>query len=270
MSLMTPTQTVIAVHEPVQNGPLSADDLNQYARTGWVAARGLFSLEETAEIARWTDALVALPEAPGRHMVYYENSLTTPGERVRQRIEDFCPYHDGFDALVRGGKILAAIEQLLGAPAVLFKEKINFKMPGGSGFEPHQDQQAGWSRYAPLFVTALVSIDRATADNGCLQMAQGARLTGMIGEEWKPLTAEQMAGQTLAPAPTAPGDVLFFDSYAPHASAPNLTGDQRRILYLTYNRAEAGDHRRRYYDEKRANFPPDIERIPGTTYRFRV
>jgi hypothetical protein len=251
-------------------GPLSADDLDQYARTGWVARRGLFSAEEAADIARWTDELVALPEVPGRHMVYYEDSLTTPGAKVLQRIEDFCPYHENFDQLVRAGRLMAAIEQLMGGAAVLFKEKINFKKAGGAGFEPHQDQQAGWSSYAPLFVTALVGIDRATTQNGCLEMPHATRLARMIGEEWKPLTAEQIADQDMAPIPTEPGDVLFFDSYVPHASKPNLTDAQRRILYLTYNLAEAGDHRRRYYDEKRANFPPDIERAPGAVYTFRV
>ena len=63
---------------------------------------------------------------------------------------------------MRRGRLAEAIDQLIGAPACLFKEKINFKMPGGAGFEAHQDQQAGWSRYANMFVTALVTIDRAT------------------------------------------------------------------------------------------------------------
>jgi 2-aminoethylphosphonate dioxygenase len=250
--------------------PLSATDLDHYARTGWVASRGLFSVGEIADIARWTDELVALPEVPGRHMVYYEDSLTVPGERVMQRIEDFCPYHAAFDHLVRGGRLRAAVEQLLDGPAVLFKEKINFKKPGGAGFEAHQDQQAGWSVYAPSFVTAMVSIDPATLENGCLEMGDGQRLAGLIGDEWAPLTPEQMKSFSLTPVETRPGDVLFFDSYAPHASAPNLTREQRRILYLTYNLAAAGDHRRRYFDDKRANYPPDVERLPGATYKFRV
>ena len=37
----------------------------------------------------------------------------------------------------------AHVGELFGEPAVLFKEKINFKMPGGAGFKAHQDQQAG-------------------------------------------------------------------------------------------------------------------------------
>lgn len=249
---------------------LSEEDLAQFAASGWLARRGMFGADEVADIIRWTDELVALPEVPGQHMVYYEDSLTVPGARVMQRIEDFCPWHPGFDGLVRGGRLIGAVEELLGEAALLFKEKINFKHPGGAGFEAHQDQQAGWSTYAPLFVTALVGLDEATVENGCLEMAYSPRETGLIGAEWAPLTPEQMAGFDLTPLPTAPGDVLFFDSYAPHASKPNLTGSQRRILYLTYNAASHGDHRRRYYDDKRASFPPDVERMPGKDYKFRV
>jgi 2-aminoethylphosphonate dioxygenase len=39
---------------------------------------------------------------------------------------------------------------------------------------------------------------------------------------------------------------------------------------VTYNRASDGDHRASYYTDKRASFPPDIERAPGVAYRFRV
>ena len=202
-------------------------------------------------------------------MVYHEVSLADPGVRLVQRIENFCPFHAGFDRLVQG-RLKAAVEEVLGAPAVLFKDKINFKMAGGAGFEPHQDQQAGWSVYAPLFVTALVCIDRSVPENGCLEMADAPRLAGLIGEEWKPLTAAQMSAFSLIPVPSEPGDVILFDSYAPHASKPNRTDSARRVLYLTYNAATHGDHRARYFADKRASFPPDIERKPGIEYRFRV
>ncbi|MCR0984257.1 phytanoyl-CoA dioxygenase family protein [Roseomonas populi] len=252
-------------------GPLPATGVAHYARTGWLAARGLFSPEETAEISRWTDELTAAPEVPGRHWVYHEPSLIPGAAPVIQRIENFCPFHAGFDRLVRGGgKLESACAQLMGGPVVLFKEKINFKMPGGAGFEPHQDQQAGWSAYAPLFITALVCIDRATEQNGCLKMANVPRFAGLIGDEWKPLTPEQMAGFALTSLPTQPGDALFFDSYVPHASDPNMTEEARRILYITYNLASDGDHRARYYADKHASFPPDVERIPGRDYRFKV
>lgn len=249
--------------------PLTAEQLGHYARKAWVAAPGFFSKAETARISAWVDELEQRPEGPGVEMVYHEPKRSDPSVSLIQRIEDFCPFHAGFGDLVEG-RLKAAIEALIGEPAVLFKDKINFKMAGGAGFEAHQDQQAGWSVYAPLFVTALVSIDAATLANGCLEIADAPRLAGLIGEEWKPLTREQLAGYPLIPIPSEPGDVLFFDSYVPHASKMNETDRARRILYLTYNARSHGDHRARYFADKRANFPPDIERKPGTDYRFRV
>jgi 2-aminoethylphosphonate dioxygenase len=249
--------------------PLSEDQIVQYARRGWVAAPGFFSPAAATEICAWTIELEQRPEQPGAHMVYHEVSLSDPTARLVQRIENFCPFHAEFDRLVHG-RLKIAVQTLLDAPAVMFKDKINFKMPGGAGFEPHQDQQAGWSIYAPIFVTALVCVDPATLENGCLELADAPRFTVLIGEEWKPLTPAQMANFALIPILAEPGDVLFFDSYVPHASKPNRTHNPRRILYLTYNAQTHGDHRARYFAEKRANFPPDIERKPGTEYRYRV
>jgi hypothetical protein len=254
----------------VRENPLSDADLAQYGATGWVVRRGFFDAAEAGAISGWTDEVTAMPEVPGRQMVYHEPSLVAPGARVIQRIENFCPYHEHFDALVRHSRLSRAADQLLGAPSCLFKEKINYKMAGGAGFEPHQDQQAGWTRYAPIFVTALVCIDRATVANGCLEMPTMPRLSHLIGAEWRPLTDDEMASFALEPVETDPGDVIFFDSYVPHSSQPNLTSDARRILYLSYNRLSDGDHRLQYFAEKRANFPPDIEREPGKEYKFRV
>ena len=243
--------------------------IEHYAAKGWASVPGFFSDGEVAQISDWVDELSSRPERPGTHMVYHEDKFDDASVRLVQRMENFCPFHPGFEELVNG-RLKAAVERILGGPAVLFKDKINLKMPGGAGFEAHQDQQAGWSRYAPLFVTALVCIDPATVENGCLEIADSARFTGLIGEEWKPLTADQMAAFALKPLPCSPGEVIFFDSYVPHASKPNRTDHARRILYLTYNAAAYGDHRELYFAEKRANFPPDIERKPGTEYRFRV
>jgi ectoine hydroxylase-related dioxygenase (phytanoyl-CoA dioxygenase family) len=248
---------------------LTLEQIADYQGQGWVRAAGFFAPEAVAAISRWTDEILERPQARGEHMVYYEPDFRTPDARIVQRIEFFCGFHPEFEALVQGD-LRTAVADLLGAPARLFKEKINFKLPGGAGFEPHQDQQAGWSAYAPLFVTALVSIDAATLENGCLEMAHGPRPAQLIGEEWRPLQPGEMAGLDLRPIPTAPGDVLFFDSYAPHASKRNETEAARRILYLTYNRSADGDHRARYFADKRASFPPDIERDPAREYRFRV
>ena len=72
------------------------------------------------------------------------------------------------------------------------------------------------------------------------------------------------------PCPTKAGDVVYFDSFVPHRSAPNLSETPRRVLYITYNRLSEGDHRERYYAEKRKAYPPDCERDPDKVYEYRV
>ena len=248
----------------------SEERLRAWKRDGFVVVRGLFAQEAVARISRWTEELAAWPEVPGRHMVYYEPSLIEPGKRILQRIENFYPYHSDFRALIDSPALHGCVESLLGEPAVLFKDKINFKLPGGDGFKPHQDQQAGWWDYAGLFVTALVAIDASTEENGCLELTAGQHCRGLVGRAWEPLSPEDMAGMTFRAYPAAPGDAVFFDSFVPHRSGPNRTGTPRRALYITWNRRSEGDQRARYYADKRKSFPPDIEREPGRAYRFRV
>lgn len=250
----------------MRTGPAPAE-LTAFERDGFLAVGGFLEPAHLEDVRRWTDEIAAEPEVAGRQMVYYEDSLVLPGRRIVQRIENFCPFHPGFDHLLRHGPLLDWAGALLGGEAVLFKDKINFKLPGGDGFKPHQDQQAGWTIYASLFVTAMLSIDESTIENGCLEIAAGRHKEGLIGDEWRPLEPE---GLDLDPLPTKAGDAIFFDSFVPHASGPNQTRSPRRILYVTYAMAKHGDQRARYFADKRRDFPPDIERDPGRTYTFRV
>ncbi len=262
-----PAGTEAAVDAGVGSRLPTADEVATMRSTGTLVVRGFFSAAETAALIAWTGEVAAAPEVAGGQMVYHEDSLLEPGRRVVQRIEDFCPHHPGMDEVSRRGALSRWLAALMGGETVLFKDKINFKYPGGAGFAAHQDQAAGWTAYAPVFVTALVTIDPATISNGCLEIAAAPRVRGLIGAEWTPLPEEALG---LVAVPTEPGDVIFFDSFVAHASKANLTASQRRVLYLTYNLAAEGDHRRRYFEEKRAAFPPDIERRPGESYVFRV
>ncbi|MDP9573973.1 UNVERIFIED_ORG: ectoine hydroxylase-related dioxygenase (phytanoyl-CoA dioxygenase family) [Agrobacterium larrymoorei] len=249
---------------------LSKEQVAFFDSHGWVLVPGFFDAKTTSDLLSWTEEVTGMPEVAGGNMVYHEPSLLDPGALVIQRIENFCPRHAGFDELVRQSSLVKAVSQVLGGDACLFKDKINFKMSGGAGFDVHQDQQAGWSKYAPLFITALVCLDAATTANGCLEMAQIPRLKKLIAPEWRPVAEEELAGVELFPVPTEPGDLLLFDSFALHASKPNLSETKRRLLYLTYNLRSEGDHREAYFEDKRASFPPDIEREANTTYTFKV
>ena len=246
---------------------LTQDQIDDFYNSGSLVVRGAFAPEEAKRIQTWSDELVALPEAPGRQWVFHEKSLKNPGKKLISRIEYIHPFHAGFKELAEA--LRAPVGQLLGEEAVLFKEKVNFKMPGGDGFKPHQDSQAGWDKYANFFISVLVCIDEATVENGCLEVVAGHHKRGLF-RSWEPLTEDNMQGMVFVPVPTKPGDLIFFDCYAPHQSQPNLSDKIRRLYYATYNKLSAGDHQAQYYADKRKNYPPDIERDPAKTYVFRV
>ena len=183
------------------------------------------------------------------------------------RIENISPFHPGFAEL--SAALKAPVAQILGEAAVLFKEKVNFKKPGGDGFLAHQDSQAGWWKYTDYYVTVMLSIDEATVENGCLQLAAGHHKNGIF-REWEPLTPEDMSGMAFVSCPTEPGDMIIFDSYTPHASDPNLGDAVRRLYFATYNRLSDGDHLAAYHADKYASYPPDIDRDPDRDYTYKV
>ena len=55
---------------------------------------------------------------------------------------------------------------------MLYKEKINYKLPGGAGYAPHQDAPA--YRFVDTHVSCMVAIDDASAANGGLEVVSGA------------------------------------------------------------------------------------------------
>ena len=180
-------------------------------------------------------------------------------------------YHAGLNYLLNGQKLLSLCAQLLFEEAVLYKEKINYKLPGGEGFAPHQDVAAGWWMYGQsMHISTLVAVDEATLANGCLEVAHGEHRRGIIGEPWKEVDPTEAAKMDWKFVETKPGDVVFFDSFVPHRSAPNTTQRPRRVLYATYAKASEGDFRAQYYADKRLSFPPDIERPAGKEFDYKI
>ena len=118
---------------------LSDDLIDGFHRDGFTFLPGSFGSAEMEQIERWATEVQNLPEISGKQWVYHEPSLNGSGEDLINRIEMISPFHAGFESLI--DVLKAPVAQLLGAEAVLFKEKINFKMPGGDGFKPHRDAQ---------------------------------------------------------------------------------------------------------------------------------
>lgn len=227
---------------------LSPEQRREWETTGTLALRGVLSPERVAELRRWIEEVESWAKAgrPGMH--HFEQ--TPAGPRVA-RSEDFEPHHAGLSGFLRRGLLAEVLEQLFGEPPVLFKEKINYKHPGGGGFAPHQDAPA--YRFVDFHISCMVPLDPATVESGCLYFAPGhdqgtlPNIDGRIREDW-------VERADWRPLEVAPGDVVFFDSYAPHRSGTNRSDTSRRVMYLTYNAASLGDLREAYYADKRAEF----------------
>jgi 2-aminoethylphosphonate dioxygenase len=246
---------------------ISKQQIEQFKTDGFLLIKSGFNQEEISKIESWTTEISEIPEKSGTHWVYHEKSKLKPDINLINRIENISPFHSGFAELSKA--LEQPISQLFDEESILFKEKINFKMPGGDGFKPHQDSQAGWEDYAKYFISVMVCIDEATVENGCLQMVSGFQGKGLY-REWEPLTDEDMSNMDFVHYPTQPGDIVFFDCYTPHASEPNLTNTTRRLYFATYNKLSEGDHLEKYYTDKYKSFPPDIDRVEGKEYIFRV
>ena len=92
----------------------------------------------------------------------------------------------------------------------------------------------------------------------------------IYGTPDSPLELKDIPDLSLVEYESAPGDIFLFDSYVPHASNPNNSKDQRRNIYLTYNRKSQGSHHSLYYEDKYQSYPPNAYRNNETEYSYKV
>ena len=90
----------------------------------------------------------------------------------------------------------------------LWKDKINFKLPGGQAFEPHQDVQARWNTYNQSFhVSLVIAIDPANKSNGPLEVAPfAAARRDMLGAYGTRLSDDVEAALDWKMVEMEPGD----------------------------------------------------------------
>jgi len=253
--------------------PVSEEQLDSWRRDGFLLVRAddaWAAPESVKHLVEWADDLGTWKETPGKWMMYFSESLKDKS-RLLHRIENFFPYHEGFNSTFNSPSFISVLSQLFDEEAILYKEKINFKLPGGEGFSPHQDHAAGWWLYGhKLHISVLVTIDEATKENVCLEVVAGKHKQGLLGGQFEGIPQEMVDQFEWITCETKPGDIIFFDSYVPHRSAPNLSDKPRRVLYATYNRKSEGDYRAQYYADKRKSYPPDCEREEGKTYTYKI
>jgi hypothetical protein len=227
---------------------LAIDDaVRQFELRGWVVL-DLLPRSTRALLAEWADEVAALPESTG---VLQHREQTDTGPQLC-RSEHFVEVHAPLRTLLTDGPMLDVAGALLGEPAVLYKEKINHKLPGGAGYSAHQDAPA-----YPLLanhVSAMVAIDDADADNGGLEVVSRCFDRVLPMDDRGCVDRSVEATLDWEPVDVPAGSTLWFHSRTPHRSAANRSTRPRRALYPTYNAAREGDRRREYYAAKNAAF----------------
>jgi ectoine hydroxylase len=221
----------------------NADTLASYHRNGFVLARGLLSAAEVGLLNGEMPRLLEGDDADGLHR---ERERSGAVRQVYLAHRHSHPYRE----LVRDERILGAVKQVIGNDVYVWHSKINVKDAfEGTVWLWHQDF-GYWINdgVEARFVSAMVFLDRATANNGCLMVVPGSHTWGVLPhysdevttsyKQWciqLPTLRERLREEMIQPITGEPGDVLFFDPNLVHASGHNLSPLPRKSLILCYN-----------------------------------
>lgn len=124
----------------------------------------------------------------------------------------------------------------------LFSDKLNVKRPGGAPFPWHQEAPY-WvfgAERVDMIVSALVYLDDATKENGCLWVIprshrsgtlEGLEDRGVLGALY---TDVAPLGGGAQPAELPAGSVLYFHHDLVHGSQSNRSRTSRRVFVAAY------------------------------------
>ncbi len=230
----------------MQFEPFAADDpasAAHFDEHGWALVATMDD-ETAAQVRTWVDDLATWPD-DGDWLHYRE--MTDDGPKLC-RTENFVPFHDGLRALLTTGSMVETAGRLLGEPAVLYKEKVNYKLAGGAGYAAHQDAPA--YPFIHTHVSCMVAIDDADESNGCLEVVSGLHYELLAVDRVGCIDPAIADAMTWMSVPIRAGQTLWFHSRTPHRSGANRSTSDRRALYPTYNALGEGDLRDAYYREK--------------------
>ncbi len=253
---------------------LTEDQTKEFKAKGFIVLKGFFDKAVMDQLSAWLDELRLKQPKPNDEAKYFEKSTIT-GENILVRIENILGRQNPeMTQLLLTPQTIGCLSQLLGEPPVLFKEKINYKLPGCRPDKLHQDQAAGWNAYMDFFITMAIVVDENRLDNAAISfMKSGNYERKLMTEEWQVLTDDDppySPEEDYMLLEADPGDVIFFDSYVPHGSPANTSARSRRNIFLTFNKMSDGDMRAKYYEDKWANYAPNDADGARAEDSFRV
>jgi ectoine hydroxylase-related dioxygenase (phytanoyl-CoA dioxygenase family) len=163
----------------VSTPPTAAEQRAFYAEQGYLVFPELLSQTELAELRAALAEVLAEAEGLTETTEKFSITRAADGRAFVRRIFSPIAHHRTFRDLVFNAKILDIVENLIGPNIQLHHTKLNMKPPSSpdARFEWHQDY--------PLFphtnfdlLAAMVYLDDATEENGCLTIIPGSHNGG--------------------------------------------------------------------------------------------
>ena len=230
---------------------LSPQQLEQFNCDGYLMLADYFPRPDI-------DMLLEVARADGQLAANAADRLDSEGRASRLSLRFNLP-DDLYSAFARNRRVLEPMEQLLGEEVYHYHHKMMLKEPfTGGAWEWHQDYGYWYKQF--LFAdmaSCMIAVDRATKENGCLQVLKGSQRLGRLEHG---LTGDQ-TGADMARIRAVeekfervycqmePGTALFFHSNLLHRSDPNDSPEARWSLICCYTAA---------------NNTPFVEGTPGT------
>lgn len=243
----------------------TAAELATYERDGYLLVPSLFDADEMAlllDFARQDEALQA--SAYGRK--------DSTGQETKLALWNH-PGEDLYSMFSRSPRVVDRMEQLLGGEVYHYHSKMMLKEPYvGGAWEWHQDYGYWYHNgcLAPLLASCLIAVDRASRENGCLQVLVGSHQMGRIdhgktgdqtGADMERVNAA-LERMPLVYIEANPGDALFFHCNLLHRSDQNRSPNPRWSLICCYNAARNDP----YKESRHPRYTP-LAKVPDSAIK---
>jgi ectoine hydroxylase len=240
---------------------LSPDERGALERDGFLIREKAFDAAEVRRIAADCEGLVeqVLDVAKGRkvrvgsYMFEQQNDLSMyvkwepESPELLQALEPFAHMSEPLAALANDPRLVGPSRAICGQDEIaLYTEKLNLKRAHQGGqYILHQDFPY-WQDENPVaanVATAMLFLDDATIENGCMQVAPGTHREGVQAmRKVKGFGALEMDTDAfdmnrLVAVEAKAGSVLFFGSFLVHRSLPNRSAADRRAILYSYQPA---------------------------------
>ncbi len=229
---------------------LSKEQVQGYHENGYVHIPGVFSKEETAELAQqleWLMQVWASSEAgwtgPWRK-VYMDEATEKKSKLVA--MHDLQYYSGAWARGIQNPRLVAAMQDLLGPDVEFHHSTMHVKPPEtGHPFPMHQD----WAFYPHAdgrYVDVLVHLDDTFHDNGEIRFLKGSHKQGPLthitmtpeGPCTPHLSTDLYKLEDTVAVPAKAGDLVCFNINTIHGSHVNVTSEPRRLVRVGYRHPE--------------------------------